>query len=136
MRPSALVFLAVLVAAAAAWALAVLPIHREAYDAAGRIFREDIAARVAASADPGPSAEEARRLEEALARLRPAGAAEPPPSALAADGPGALAGKVPWEEVPAVLAWASSQPRTVLEIEVRALPEDPARAACRVVLGQ
>jgi len=134
-RPAALVFLAVLAAAAAAWAFAVLPVNGIAADLASRISKEDIAGRVRLAADPPPTAQEAAEIEKALARLAPPAAAATP-KGLAEDTPGAFVGRLPWEEVQALLAWAADQPRPVLEIEVRAVAEDPARASCRVVLGQ
>ncbi len=135
MRPAALVFLAVLAASAAAWVLAVLPVHGKAADLADGIASEDIAGRLTGAADPAPTPEEARRLAEALAALRPPQEV-PAPRGMAEDAPGTFAGRVPWEEVQGLLAWAAGSPRPVLEIEVRALPGDPARAACRVVLGR
>ena len=135
MRPAALVFLLVLGASAAAWGLAVLPLHRKSADLAARIATEDIRGRAAAAADPAPSAEEARRLGEALAASFP-WTRIPPPNGMAEGSAGTFAGRIPWEEVQDLLAWAAEQARPVLEVEVRALPEDPSRASCRVVLGQ
>jgi hypothetical protein len=128
MRPAAGAFLGILAAAAAAWGALVLPLDREACSLAARIEEGQ---RKAPPGDPPPAAEEVRRIDEALAALRP-GPGGPAPKGLSEERPGVLSGRIPWEEVQQVLAWAAAQPLPVLEIDVRALPEEPSRAACRV----
>jgi hypothetical protein len=135
MRPAALAFLIALAASAAAWALAVLPLHGKAAAMAALLAAEDVGGRAAAAADPAPTAAEARRLEEALAALRPSAPA-PAPRGMTEDGQGSYSGLIPWEDVQGLLAWAAEQHWPVLEVEVRSVSRDPARAACRVVLGQ
>jgi hypothetical protein len=131
-RPSALAFLVVLLAAAAAWAVLVLPVHGKAADLASRIQGEDIGARAAAAS--APTAEQARLLEEGAAALEP-GPATPAPRGMSEETAGTFTGRLPWTEVQGLLSWSADQPRAVLELEVKALPDDPKRASCRVVFA-
>jgi len=130
LRPSALAYLVVLFAAAAAWAVFVLPIHGKSADLASRIQGTDIGARSAAAS--APTADQARLLEEGAAALEP-GPGTPAPRGISEEGPGTFTGRLPWTEVQGLLAWSAEQPRPVLELEVKALPDDPKRASCRVV---
>ena len=135
MRPPALLFLAILVAAAAAWPLLVLPVDGKAAELATRLQKEDIGARTKAAMDPAPTADQARLLEEHLAALRP-GSATLAPRGMTVEGPGTFGGRLRWAEVQGLLAWVAEQPLPLLELEVKALADDPARVACRVVFGR
>ena len=137
MRTGAVLFVLALLGSAAAWFLLVRPIQDEAAHRAGEVHRADIAGAWArARAWPGPTASEERRLEEALSRFAPPAPAGPPPAGLRTEGKGVLTGTIPWGQVQALLAWASSRPEAVASLEVSAAPDAPELASCRVVLAE
>lgn len=139
MRLGALLFVAALAGSAAGWALLVLPVRDEAAAAARRMESADVAgAWSRATSWPGPTADEARRLEESLSHLAPPPPAGPPPAGIRpedAEG-GAFAGTILWAQVQDLLAWASSRPERLLSLQVAASPDDPDRARCRVVFSE
>jgi hypothetical protein len=134
-RPGAALFGAALVGGAAAWALLVLPLLGEASALADRVEGTDLRRlHEEAGRWGGPTADEARRLEEAATSLRPPSTAARP-AGIREEEPGTFRGRVRWTEVQDFFAWASSAGRPVLELEVRAREDDPERAECRVVLS-
>ena len=137
MRPGALLFAFALTLAAAHWAIFVRSVQREEADLEERLASEDVRGRRAAVERPrGPTEAEVRRLEEALADYRPGPPPAGPPWGLAEERPGVYSGRLAWEDVQDLFAWAAGQRYKVQEIEVKSTADDPARAACRVVLSR
>jgi hypothetical protein len=137
MRRGGVLFLLVLAAGGAAFGLRTIPALNGAGADADAIAVVDVAGRrEAARSWRGPSAVEAAKLEQALAQYRHGAAPAAPPRGLSEEKPGTFAGRVPWDEVQALFTWAAERREPVLEIDVRAVEGDPARAACRVVLGK
>ena len=137
MRRGGVLFLLVLAAAGAAFGLRTIPALHGARADADAVAAVDVAVRrEAARTWRGPPADEAAKLDRALALYRTGAGAAAPPRGLTEEKPGTFAGRVPWDEVQALFAWAAERREPVLEIDVRAVEGDPARAACRVVLGK
>jgi hypothetical protein len=122
-----------LLAAAGIWAGLVLPSQEKSAADSAAVLRTPPDAP--GPRDPGSlSPEEAARLASTLARLR--GRTAPPAPEGIAEGPdGAFAGRIEWDRVQEFFAFAAGQERPVESLEVRALPDDPARAECHLVLG-
>ncbi len=146
MRGGALLFALALAGSGAAWALLVLPVHREAASAAEEMARADVAGAWRRAREwPGPTAVEAGRLEEALSFLAPPSAFVPPPEGMG-QGPSESrpketevredwAGSIPWNKVQDLFSWASSRPEGLLSLEVSPSPADPGKAQCRVAFA-
>ena len=137
MRGAAILFVLALLGSGTGWFLLVHPAEGESAARAEEIGRADIAgAWERARSWPGPTAAEARRLEESLVLFAPPAPAGPPPAGLRTEGRGVLSGTLAWGQVQALLAWVAARPETVSSVEVSAAPEAPELASCRVVLAE
>ena len=136
MRGGALLFALALLGSAAGWFLLVHPAESESAARAQEIERTDIAGAWArARSWPGPTAAQARRLEESFVLFASPPPGGPPPAGLHSEGRGVLSGSLPWAQVQSLLAWVAARPESVSSVEVSATPGSPELASCRVVLA-
>jgi hypothetical protein len=127
-------FLVAVAAAGAAWALVLLPAQRTSSEESALVGRYggDVPA-APLPREPLTPGERARagKIRDALR----AAAAPGTPAGIEEREPRVFAGRLPWSEVQEFLAWAAARREPVESVEVRARPEDPGQADCRLVLA-